>query len=935
MSQRLVRTLCVPLAVTAVSTAAASCLSRPVTNASPTTNTNFTAVVHNEAIDKVDILFVIDNSASMGDKQEYLAQAVPDLVTRLVTPNCVDPVSGTVYGPSDAQGNGTCAQGKVEFPPVHDMHVGVLSTSLGTRLSDQYGGGAGIICDPTQTVTVNGNTFNNHNDDRAELLNRSGAAETPLADAGTLNYLNWFPASNPKNQGKAPSPGAPPISDATQLISDFTGLIQGVGNYGCGIESQLESWYRFLVQPDPYDSLALDSNSHAQWNGVDTTILQQRAAFLRPDSLVAIIDMTDENDSEIDVRAVGGQGYLLMAQNFEPPRGTSGCAEDGNDDGLTDPTTCNSCQFASSASSDPSCELGPFSAQNDWGFNANLRHVHMMQKYGLSSLQFPIQRYQLGLTSKTVPDRNGEYPSGAQSYQGLTHLDCTNPLFAASLPDGSSTDAATLCNLPPGTRTPDLIYYAHIGGVPHELLQQDPTSPDSPPKEILADADWKAILGNDPLNFDYTGIDPHMIESYQPRAGIPTPSSSGPPATLDADNGYDWVTDQGSQHVLAVDREYACTFPLTTPRDCTNPSDPTVKYACDCPPSTGLTPQQLPPICNPSTPTQQVGAKTYPTQRELLLAKLMGQQGFISSLCPIHVQPAAGRDGRDRPALRIQPRRERTRRPPQGVPQQPVPAAAAHPGHVGQRALSHSRAAGSSGGAGRLREPGQRVPERPGVARPGGRPARRHDGAPDRGHPDQVLRCAGAGVRGHAGRSGRSGHVPDVRAAAADDGRQPFGFRQRLVRRVEPARVVLRHGRGSWRLSASHPLHERRAAHGSDREPPVHRAVGERPRGRRDRRCRHRVRVGSTVARRLYFLGCGISMSQSTTTSLEPPYGGKTILSNAWTMQMPTGLPSKGEGTVTCLTWPFRPRTTDAFVDPQGPVALPSSSVAEAQLAFT
>ena len=52
--------------------------------------------------------------------------------------------------------------------------------------------------------------------------------------------------------------------------------------------------------------------------------------------------------------------------------------------------------------------------------------------------------------------------------------------------------------------------------------------------------------------------------------------------------------------------------------------------------------RQVPPICNPNKPTQQIGAKTYPTQRELLLAKLMRAQGFVSSLCPIHVQPAAG-----------------------------------------------------------------------------------------------------------------------------------------------------------------------------------------------------------------------------------------------------------------------------------------------------
>jgi hypothetical protein len=623
--------------------AAGGCLDRPVVYREPSLNTTFVTSIAEQHIDQVDILVVIDNSASMGDKQQYLAEAVPGLITRLVTPNCVDPTSGTVYGPSDSQGNGTCAQGKVEFPPVHDMHVGVLSTSLGTRLSDQYKGGAGIICDPTSTVAVNGVTINNHNDDRGELLNRAGPTETPLADAGTSFYLNWFP-NNPANQGKSPSPGAPTITDANALIQDFTGLIQGVGNYGCGIESQLESWYRFLVQPDPYDSLTLDGNGHAQWSGVDTTILKQRHDFLRPSSLVAIIDLTDENDSEIDVRALGGQGYLWMATNFDPPRGTSACDENATNSGLVDASTCNSCQVASGAGSDPNCALGPYSNGNDWGYNPNLRHVHMVQKYGIGpqlhgfGLQFPIQRYVLGLTSPTVPDRTGEYPAGAYTYQGLTNLDCTNPLFAASLPDGSSTDPTTLCRLPAGPRTPDLVYYAHIGGVPHQLLQQDPTNPDSPQKETLADSDWTKILGNDPLNEDYTGIDPHMIESYQPRAGMPT----APTTTPDPASGYDWITDNGSQHVLSVDREYACTFPLATPRDCTNTSDPSVIYACDCPSTTGLTPQELPPICNPSVPTQQVGAKAYPTERELLLTKLMKGQGIVSSLCPIHVQPAAG-----------------------------------------------------------------------------------------------------------------------------------------------------------------------------------------------------------------------------------------------------------------------------------------------------
>jgi hypothetical protein len=647
MSQSMKITKCcvLPLLVAMAGALGPGCLSRPVESTPPQIDRVFASSVRSQTIDKVDLLFVIDNSASMGDKQAYLAEAVPALITRLVQPNCVDAITGQVYGPSDAQGNGTCTQGKVEFPPVHDMHLGVLSTSLGSRLSDKFDDGSGtssIVCDPTQMITLQGsaNAISNHNDDRGELLNRAGAMETALPDAGGSFYLNWFPNSA-ANQGRAASAGAPAIASSTQLISDFRSLIQGVGNYGCGIESPLESWYRFLVQPDPYDSLTLDANQHAQWSGVDTTILRQRHDFLRPDSLVAIIDVTDEDDSEIDVRSLGGQGWLWMAQNFEPPRSTSGCAEDAAMTGLVDPASCNSCQLASNAASDSSCQAtgGVYDAANDWGFNTNLRHVHMTQKYGVVP-QFPMERYVLGLSSPFVPDRRGEYPAGAKSYQGLGRANeaCTNPLFAASLPDGSSTDPDALCKLPPGTRTPDLVYFAHIGGVPHQLLQQDPTNPDSPQKASLTDADWTKILGADPLAENYAGIDPHMIESYQPRAGLP----AGPGGPPDPISGYEWTTNQGSQHILAVDREYACTFPLTTPRDCTNPSDPQVSFGCDCPAKPGLTPDELPPICDPRSQTQQIGAKAYPTRRELLLARLMGDQGVVSSLCPIHVAPAAG-----------------------------------------------------------------------------------------------------------------------------------------------------------------------------------------------------------------------------------------------------------------------------------------------------
>ncbi len=657
MHSRLLRCTLASLTLVASTGALASgCLSRPVVPGEPVTKTNFTTNIQEQAVDKLDILFSIDNSASMGDKQLFLEGAIPDLINRLVSPYCLD-ATGAVQGPStNIPTPGTCPNGQtVEFPPVHDMHIGIVSSSLGPRLGDVPKGVAGAACLATGTVTIGTTQYPEHNDDAAHLLNRStlpGAAtpaETALADAAG-GFLAWFPTVD-ANKGKpGPVGGSAAIvgPDSTQLVSDFQDLVIGVHQYGCGIESQLENWYRFLIQPDPYATLGTHNNAQnqpiANWVGVDTVILQQRKDFLRPDSLVAIIVLTDENDSEIDVRSLAGQGYLFMSTAFPPPHGTAACDSNPGD------SACQSC--GSATASDPSCKLAnnPYTASTDWGFDLNLRHVHMKAKYGLDP-QFPVERYTTGLSSLTVPDRTGEYPSDAKgnvasSYQGQN--DCSNPLFAGVLPDPSKlspgiatattiapADATLLCKLPAGQRAKNLVFYAIIGGVPHELLHFDPNSPTA---SQLSDADWVKILGNDPEKYDYGGIDPHMIESYAPRAGLSAPGSAN---TADPINGREWITNQGPHTDLNVDREYACIFPLDQPRDCTNPDN---KLACDCTAAPGvLTHDQTSPVCDPTTVTQQDYAKAYPTIRELLVAHKMGDQGIASSICPIHVTDNAAK----------------------------------------------------------------------------------------------------------------------------------------------------------------------------------------------------------------------------------------------------------------------------------------------------
>ncbi|HEY8042325.1 MAG TPA: hypothetical protein VIF15_21125, partial [Polyangiaceae bacterium] len=525
------------------------------------------------AVKRLDLLFMIDNSKSMGDKQDYLARAIPDLLTRLVTPNCVDLVDATkVLG---ASRDGSCDAGRIEFPPVHDMHIAVVSSSLGNM--------GGDVCPLPSTPAPNGE------DDDAQILNRAGVADAPGA------FLGWFPSTS-ANAG-APPP-AQPVGDPGVLVGDFQRIVTGIGEGGCGIEAQLESWYRFLVQPDPYASIAVH-NGGAVLQGVDATVLRQRHDFLRSDSLLAIIDLSDENDSSVDVRAYAGTeiaGYHMMERDTGPFRGTSACAANPQD------PACTSCA-ARSASGDPACVTPQYDPVSDAAGTPNIRHVHMKQAFGID-FQYPIERYLSGLTDPVVPDRDGEYPQGAQTYRGTAN--CSNPIFSQDLPDGTNLDPAVLCKLTRGPRTKDLVYYAHIGGVPADLLHFDPASPQA---SQLTGADWTKILGKDPQASDYGGIDPRMNETYKQRPYFQSPFAP-----------Y-W------------DLAFACTFPLPQPRDCTQAAN---SGGCDCatsPPSS-VSGWEL---CSATDATRQIAAKAYPTVRELLLAKLLGDRGVVSSLCPIHV----------------------------------------------------------------------------------------------------------------------------------------------------------------------------------------------------------------------------------------------------------------------------------------------------------
>lgn len=628
-----------------LATAGSGCLSRPVGQQPPTTKVNFATTVSQQAVDKVDLLFMIDNSASMGDKQAILKDAVPDLIQGLLEPNCVtvdsqQPTGKRADPNGSKENNFGCDSGsEPEFAPVTDMHIGIVSSSLGS-----FGG----------DVCPNEGRYN----DRAHLLAAGPQGDVPKAKPS--NFLAWFPSNKANEDAKRHPPPQNPITSirgsADALNESFQNLVIGVGQAGCGLEAQLESMYRFLIQPDPWVQVKLDGNNQADLgsvkNGdVDVELLQQRADFLRPDSLVAIIMLTDEDDSSADPLAVGGQGWAFMARSFpgskvfrgDPrngttaPRGTSACTDPSKGPGHAD---CTSCGFQSLCNaSDPACqrikddpnckELGspPRAGDSNEGYagyygptddNLNVRFHRMKERYGIDP-QYPYTRYVDGLTKFAVPDREAEHPTktaanGRREIGPYTNTPkCRNPLFARNLPRQPGEE---LCRLTPSTRSPDLIFFAIVGGVPNQLLHFTPGDPEA---SRITDADYTKILGQRPQDYNYSGIDPHMIQSVAPRPGLPGASGTRGDNGTDDVHGREWDTRQD-------DLQYACTFDLPDVRNCTA-QDP----SCDC-----ALMEKNPPLCGQALGTQ-TKAKAYPTVREFMVARALGDQGIAASLCPIQL----------------------------------------------------------------------------------------------------------------------------------------------------------------------------------------------------------------------------------------------------------------------------------------------------------
>ncbi len=556
---------------------------------------------HRGAVDSIDILLAIDNSRSMADKQQILAEAVPDLVEGLVNPRCVDsdnqPSNVQPASPSDPCPEGT----ERAFPPVFDIHIGLTTSSLGGHGADA----CPVIFGKPETST---------NNDRGHLIARTDAAgATEVPTYQDKKFLAWDPEQTLDPPGQ---------SDKDALLTDLRDIVVGAGQIGCGYESQLESVYRFLVDPAPYETISLDAAQRIVTDGVDAVLLEQRKGFLRPDSLLTIIMLTDENDCSI--RETGQ--FYLAAQISDPAGGGTYHLPKARAICQTDPLSacCRSCgQPAGVDDNGDACPEDPTCGMHDEASDtAGLRCFDQKRRFGIDFL-YDVDRYVEAFTQDTVVDRNGQL--------------VPNPIFS----DLDPTDDLT------NVRGASLVFLSGIVGVPWQDIANDPNDLTKGFKTAeqlaLPDANglttWDVILG-DPASF-IPPSDPHMVESVTPRSGT-NPITGTPIAPPGAPAGSNEIN--GHERITWDDLQYACIFDLPIARDCSAGAT-----SCDC-----FDPNNDDPLCedNPNdigpdgTPnrTLQVRAKAYPGLRELAVLKGLGSQGVVGSICPAQMKDPGALD---------------------------------------------------------------------------------------------------------------------------------------------------------------------------------------------------------------------------------------------------------------------------------------------------
>ena len=207
-----------------------------------------------ELTGEVDLLIMMDNSGSMSQEQEALAREIPNLVRGLAT--------------GDVDGDGT-----VDIPLVVSLHVGVVTSDMGT-------GG----------VVVRGACERDPNRGDDGVLRSEGNLSLPgCAASYDPAFLEFAPGSG-----------------SADAFAEDVACLSTTGTNGCGFEQPLEAMLKAVTPSTSDIRFVFDDRGHA--DGAN-------AGFLRPGALLAILAVTDEDDCS----ALDPDVYNRMSTRYPAP----------------------------------------------------------------------------------------------------------------------------------------------------------------------------------------------------------------------------------------------------------------------------------------------------------------------------------------------------------------------------------------------------------------------------------------------------------------------------------------------------------------------------------------------------------------------------------------------------------------------------------------
>jgi hypothetical protein len=231
-------------AVAVIGVLATGCFERALRPVNPCTRANVGETIRVESVDEVDLLFMVDNSNSMTEEQTSLGVELPRLINILST--------------GDRDGDGS-----QDFQPVRSMHVGVITSDMGAGGLD--------------TPTCQGGTFGSMYGDDGVLLDRS--RQTGCMASGWPRTFDFVRGT----------------TDPTMFASDVS-CVARTALGGCGFEQQLEAVLKALSPSLPTTWTAPGYVPPVFFNGTFGHADRENMGFIRENSALAIILVSDEED---------------------------------------------------------------------------------------------------------------------------------------------------------------------------------------------------------------------------------------------------------------------------------------------------------------------------------------------------------------------------------------------------------------------------------------------------------------------------------------------------------------------------------------------------------------------------------------------------------------------------------------------------------------